>query len=431
MQRKQWFLKLLLIAAVFMLLAACAGKVGPEGPQGPAGAQGPPGPAGAQGVQGVAGPSGRDGLSYAPPTFIGSEACGECHQDLYDTFMLSGHPYKLNAVVDGQPPQYPFSEIRNPPEGYTWDDISYVIGGYNWKARFIDQNGYIITGADENATTQYNLYNAALDLGNNWVGYHAGEENLSYTCGTCHTTGYSPIGNQDGLPGLAGTWAFGGIQCEECHGAGSQHAENPITVRAIIDRDAESCGACHSRGSVEEVNASGGFIQHHEQYEELFQSKHITLDCVVCHDPHTGVVQLREAGLPAVRTNCESCHFTEAKYEAGHDRIGGVTCIDCHMPRLTKNAVGNPDMFTGDIRTHMMAIDPTQIGQFTEDGTVALSQLSLDFACRHCHNPDGRGVTVSDEDLIALAIGYHTPPPAVETAEPSDVEDAPVDSETP
>ena len=70
----------------------------------------------------------------------------------------SGHPWKLNKVVDGQPPEYPFTEVPEPPEGVTWDDVAYVIGGYNWKARFIGQDGFIITG-DEDATTQYNFAN--------------------------------------------------------------------------------------------------------------------------------------------------------------------------------------------------------------------------------------------------------------------------------
>jgi len=68
----------------------------------------------------------------------------------------TGHPYKLNKVENGQPPEYPFSEVPQPPEGYTWDDVAYVIGGYGWKARFIDHDGFIITG-DADATTQHNL----------------------------------------------------------------------------------------------------------------------------------------------------------------------------------------------------------------------------------------------------------------------------------
>ena len=237
---------------------------------------------------------------------------------------------------------------------------------------------------------------------------HAGFPAKVDNCGSCHTTAYNPEGNQDGLPGLIGTWTEGGIYCEECHGAGSAHVANPMTVDMKIDRDAAACGDCHFRGAVEEVNASGGFIQHHEQYEELFQSKHVTVDCVICHDPHTGVIQLRKADLPTTRTACENCHYKEEQI-AKTDKHRRVDCIDCHMPRVTKSALGDPDLFSGDIRTHLMAIDPNQIGQFSEDGTTALSQLSLDFACRHCHNDDGFAPVKTDEELIEMATGYHTP----------------------
>lgn len=406
----------LLMVAV-LVLAACAGEAGPPGPEGPAGPQGAPGKEGAPGEQGPPGPAGVDGLGFTPAQFVGSKACAECHQETYDVFMMSGHPWKLNKVVDGQPPDYPFTDIPRPPDGYTWDDISYVIGGYNWKARFIDKEGFIITGAAD-ATTQYNFYNPEVDLGNNWVPYHAGEVK-PYDCGSCHTTGYLAEGNQDGLPGLVGTWAFEGIQCEECHGPGSLHVNYPQSFRPVVDRDSEACGACHVRGGSEQVNASGGFIQHHEQYEELFQSKHITLDCVVCHDPHSGVVQLRKIGAPTTRTECESCHYDMAK-NSDNEVHGSVRieCVDCHMPRVTKNAVGDAARFTGDVRTHLMAIDPQQIGQFTEDGKVALSQLSLDFACRHCHNPDGRGPAQTDAELINAATNYHAEPVPVPVEEP-------------
>jgi hypothetical protein len=337
--------------------------------------------------------------------YVGSETCGECHQETFDTFMQSGHAYKLNKVVDGQPPEYPFTEVPEPPEGYTWDDILYVIGGYNWKARFIDQEGFIITG-DEDATTQYNFPNPVVGNDAEWVPYHAGEEK-PYNCGPCHTTGYSPEGNQDGLPGLIGTWAEDGIKCEECHGPGSLHADNPRGVALKVNRDAAECGDCHRRGAVESVNASGGFIRHHEQYEELFQSKHAIIDCVQCHDPHTGVIQLRQAEVQTTRTQCENCHFESAKYQNNEAHVDlDVQCIDCHMPRVTKSAVANPDEFTGDIRTHLMAIDVDQVGQFDPEGETALSQVGLDFACKHCHVPDG-SFERTDEELREGATGYH------------------------
>ncbi len=397
-----------------LLIAGCAGTEGPEGPAGPAGSSGPEGP------QGPIGPAGEVVAATAGAEYVGTETCGSCHEEIFDVFMQGGHAFKLNPVVDGQPPDYPFTEVPEPPEGYAWDDISYVIGGYNWKARFIDKEGYIITDApgesgNTDYVSQYNFANPVVGTEAGWAKYHAGEEDKPYNCGSCHTTGYSPEGNQDGLPGLVGTWAEPGIRCEECHGPGSQHAANPRGVQMTVDRDAELCGQCHIRGAIEEVNAKGGFIRHHEQYEELFQSKHITLDCVVCHDPHEGVIQLRQAQeadptVMTTRTQCENCHFKQAQYQDSQIHPNVAECIDCHMPRVTKSAVGDASKFTGDIRTHLMAIDPSQIEQFTEDGSAALSQLGLDFACRSCHVGGGMATDKSDQELIDKATDYHTPP---------------------
>jgi hypothetical protein len=332
--------------------------------------------------------------------------------------MKSGHAYKLNPVVDGQPPEYPFTEVPDPPEGYTWDDILYVIGGYNWKARFIGQDGFILTddpGKPGNTEFlgQFNFANPIVGTEAGWVPYHPTEDR-PYNCGSCHTTGYSPAGNQDDLPGLVGTWAEPGIMCEECHGPGSLHAANPRGVALKVDRNAAECGACHRRGDIESVNASGGFIRHHEQYEELFQGKHVALDCVICHDPHEGVIQLRKAqaddpAVPTTRTECENCHWREAKFQKNDTHVSlGLDCIECHMPFMVKSAVGDAEKFTGDIRVHLMAIDPDQIEQFNEDGSEALSQIGLNFACRHCHGA-GKGSEKTDEELTAGANGYHTP----------------------
>jgi len=135
---------------------------------------------------------------------------------------------------------------------------------------------------------------------------------------------------------------------------------------------------------------------------------------VVCHDPHAGVIALRNAeeGTPTTRTQCENCHFQQAKYQDSPVHMELVACIDCHMPRATKSAVGDAEKFTGDIRTHLMAIDATQIGQFTEDGSEALSQIGLNFACRSCHVEGGMASVKTDEELIDKAWGYHDRPEA-------------------
>ncbi len=421
MQKKYFYI--LAAFLTVLLLAACAGPEGPQGPAGPAGPPGPEGPQGPPGPEGPAGPPGPVGEAEAAAvgaSYVGAQVCAGCHQDTYDIFINSGHAYKLNPVVDGQPPVYPFTELTELPEGYTWDDILYVIGGYNWKARFVGLDGYIITdepGKTGNAEylNQYNFANPVVGKEAGWVTYHSGEAELLYDCGSCHTTGYSPQGNQDDLPGLVGTWAEPGIKCEECHGPGSLHISNPPGFEMKIDRSGAACGTCHRRGEIESVNASDGFIQHHEQYEELFQGKHVVIDCVICHDPHKGVVQLRKAqeadpSVSTTRTKCENCHLDQTTYQKNQIHVNlGMACIECHMPRITKSAWGDAEKFTGDIRTHLMRINPNQIEQFNEDGSASLSEVGLNFACRHCHGA-GLASEKSDEELIAGATGYHERP---------------------
>lgn len=400
-----------IVVLLALLMAACAGPTGEPGETGPAGPAGPIGPQGPEGPEGPAGPAGASTANY-----VGDQICAGCHNDLYEVYMKSGHPWKLTKVEGGVAPEFPFTTIEEPPVGYTWDDILYVIGGYNWKARFVNKQGYIITdepGKTGNAEylNQWNFANPVVGNKAEWATYNSGKENLPYDCGACHTTGYSPRGNQDNLPGLVGTWAQEGVRCEECHGPGGLHITNPQGVEMKIDRDAEMCGQCHRRNVVEQVDASGGFIQHHEQYEELFQGKHVALDCVICHDPHSGVVQLRQAEVDTTRTKCENCHFDQAKYQdTSHIK---PPCLTCHMPRIVKSAVANPDTYTGDIRSHLMAIDPDQIGQFVTvkegdtEKSYALSQIGLDFACRQCHNG---AMSKTDEELKEMARDYHTPP---------------------
>lgn len=412
-----------LLFGIILILTACAapepiqGPVGPAGPAGPEGPQGPPGEPGPPGPPGEPGPSGAE--------YVGDQICAGCHQPIYDTYIQSGHPWSLSPITNGEPPQYPFTNLSQAPQGYSWNDILFVIGGYNWKALFVNQEGYLITDAPGQTSNtaylnQYNFENPVLGKSASWVSYHTGEANSPFTCGTCHTTGYAALGNQNDLPGLVGTWAQEGVRCERCHGPGSLHITNPQGISMAIQRDSAACGECHVREPMEIVHAEEGFIAHNQQYAEVFQSKHLALDCVNCHDPHSGVVQLRKAKVATTRTRCENCHFEQAKYQnnAVHQSLG-LGCVQCHMPPAVKSAWGEEAQFRGDMRSHLMGIDAAQIGQFSEDGTTSLSQIGLNFACRQCHGA-GLGMPRTDEELLQAASGYHDRPestPVVESGE--------------
>lgn len=338
-----------------------------------------------------------------------SDPCAECHNENYQAWKASGHPYKLMKADIAQNRPIPL------PEGYEWSDISYVIGGYKWKSRYMDKDGYIITqglhpanednAKDDPGDTQYNY------MTGEWVNYHADEEDGTkpYDCGVCHTTNWVQnedptdlTGNQDMLPGIHGTFDQGGIQCIQCHG-GEMHGDF-----GNIDSSAEACGTCHYRtaapGAEENViPASGGFIKHHEQYNEFLASgSHGDfLECTSCHNPHF------KAEFSITNT-CETCHGGIAASYAKTTMFDyQVECIDCHMPLATKSGqVTGPHQ--GDVQTHIFRIDTDPMANmFTEDGAfVALDDdgnaaVTLDFACQRCHE------TASLDELALYAEDFH------------------------
>ena len=139
MNRKSCSTVGVMVGAILLLLSACAAEPGPAGPVGPAGPPGPLGPVG---------PAGDD--ATANLEYVGAEKCGSCHEDEYNRHALSGHAHGLTKIEAGASPVFPYQDetgaLSDPPEGYTWDDISFVNGGFGWQALFVDQRGYIITG---------------------------------------------------------------------------------------------------------------------------------------------------------------------------------------------------------------------------------------------------------------------------------------------
>jgi hypothetical protein len=432
-----------ILLAMTLFLVACTGPQGPQGQPGFDGSNGSDGTDGADGTDGTDGTDGRDcwdlngngvpdlltedldgdgvvdvndcrgrpGQDFRALGYVGMIVCASCHDDPYQQLIRSGHPYKLTPTYGAAPVPaagFPGTYPPNPPAGRSWADTSYVIGGAGWKARFIDADGYVITSGAAATPVQYNLADGS------WVTYHTQDEpgTKVYDCGGCHTTGYSPIGSQGGLPGIVGTWSEPGITCEACHGPGGNHAADPENVEMPIVRDSELCGRCHVRGAPQEIPASGGFIRHHQQWNEMSNSLHRALDCVDCHDPHRSAVYADPTWNPdrGMVVDCENCHFEQALHQ-NTVVMGVLACKDCHLPMASKSALGNLDAFTGDLRSHSFAINPWSVSdQFYANGSLSYPYLSLDYACRNCHSAAGLALEKTDQELQAAAIGYHDPP---------------------
>ena len=349
---------------------------------------------------GVSAPLSAAGLNGDEAYTEGPQVCGRCHAEALNLWLSHGHSRKLGIggpalkALDGT-----YGLFGNAQDGgfrlpdhdkdlYNWKNVAFIVGASKrWKTRFVGRDGHLITKGGKN---QYNWANGT------WSDYHT-DEVKPFSCGTCHTTGYRESGtvfSQQGIPGtglgampgIKGDWAQFNITCEACHGPGAAHAAKPAKGNIKVDTSAELCGTCHVRGSdPNTVIAQGGFIRHHEQYPELANSPHKDLACVTCHQPHEGRAQGTKVSAGNA-TVCDTCHAAQKEAFAGSPmQAAGVSCVDCHMAKVTKSAVAMGP-YEGDVKTHIMRINPAaDYVMFTPDGKAAKDAISLEFACFRCH----------------------------------------------
>ncbi|WP_051215790.1 Ig-like domain-containing protein [Ferrimonas futtsuensis] len=384
-------------------------------------------------------------------TYVGSETCGGCHSGKFESHQKHGHNFKISKI-DGEMPTFPYTDVtgaletvqdgatpRNTlgvPESY--QDVTYTTGGYWKKIRFFDKNGHIVTGAD----VQYNLYGSGDQQLSDYKNAEKYDD-LVYKCGNCHNTGWKPFDEtlnphrQDDLAGMGGTFALAAVQCEACHGAGSEHVKAPsaenITKIAkprsseLLQSDTMGfgapvhCGECHTRdgdrnhgnGYVNKfhtafpdsdlpetagrIDASGGLTKHHQTYDEFLGIDPETgeatnphylagLDCVSCHDPHKSTVNKGDSG--AKLSVCSDCHANKAFNDGAVSLHANFACTSCHMPEVVKNAtttVTNGGVTFGDEMTHVVTIDLfNEKPQITEDNKMN-PFLKDAWACGECH----------------------------------------------
>lgn len=300
--------------------------------------------------------------------YVGAPACATCHRELFERWAETGHARIMVRPGAAEARDIPL------PLGIERSEVYRVIGGFRWKALFLDREGYLLT-ADGGGPgrTQFNL------AGRRWMDFRPGER-VPYDCGPCHTTGYEPEGRQEGLPGISGTWALDGVQCESCHGPGASHAR---TGSAADIRDGgQGCGTCHGRPSPHGIPLEGVFLAPYTEVDQLRLGAMGGLACTVCHDPH-------RSGAAGLRKACESCHERVAlEYRGSLMSKARVRCVDCHMPPAGIVAQGDPESVRGDLRSHLFRIDhhlvfPKRVvdGRNFNPGALGIGQV-----CTQCHD---------------------------------------------
>ncbi|MBL8153565.1 MAG: hypothetical protein JNM70_05215 [Anaerolineae bacterium] len=195
--------------------------------------------------------------------YVGSGDCQDCHRNLVRDHSATPHGLALQETdrskdailgdfsqgADVRSVQFPGEAEPRPFEA---NDIAYAVGAGRHMQRYLYEVGerqYAVFPAEWDTVAQvWRPYT----LGASWPDDPAYD--WTQNCAGCHTTG---------LDLERGRWEDDGVQCEACHGPGSNHVEiaddaggNPsdseldeIHAAIQVTPDAQVCAQCHSQGT--------------------------------------------------------------------------------------------------------------------------------------------------------------------------------------
>ncbi|MBZ0276758.1 MAG: hypothetical protein K8I60_11460 [Anaerolineae bacterium] len=319
--------------------------------------------------------------------YIGARECGGCHRSIAGAHRESRHVLALQRTADadtkaailgdfaqGEDVRTVLFPGESQPRPFTADDIVYAIGSGRYVQRYLYETGereWAVLPVEWNTVTQ------------TWEPFKLADSwpdpayDFTTNCAGCHTTGLEPD---------RGRWQDAGVQCEACHGPGSNHAdlvddagnsiddEELAAIRGAIafTSDAQVCGRCHSRGTTPEGSpyptdylpgqnlqdpavftlvaqddpvhwwASGHANQSNMQFNEWTLTTHATSledmkksenaqdGCLKCHSDDSRrtalLLQLFEDG------DLEGESETPPELATLDTAQSGVTCTACHAP---------------------------------------------------------------------------------------------------
>jgi hypothetical protein len=329
--------------------------------------------------------------------YVGSETCGRCHQDKFETqkntpmaravkpatpAAFSNIPHAMHFHTGSY--DYLLSQTATGAEYSTTNGqqsasaaVSWVFGDRQFGDTFLyQQNGIYF----ESRVSYYKQLDG-LDLTTGRTRFAPTRIETALgrrmspdeppLCFGCHSTASSTDGvfHPDRL--------IPGVSCEACHSPGAQHvaqmslehdAGTPTFIfnpaRLGPDDSVDFCGACHRTSADVSLNSITGIFNLRFPAYRLEQSRcwgksDARLTCIACHDPHKPRVQDGRF-YDKVCLGCHSPTNVAQKDQAhaiGICKVSNHDCVSCHMPKYTI-----PSMHT-DFTDHKIAVHGDQ---FTE-----------------------------------------------------------------
>jgi predicted CXXCH cytochrome family protein len=271
-----------------------------------------------------------------------------------------------------------------------WDSRAAEQGGQRWFHLYPDEE--IVSGDALHWTGAYQSWNTM--------------------CAECHSTNilknYDPETDR-----FATTWSSIDVDCEACHGPGSNHVLNPMEPLALAGaprawvfadgariaeripdgsgrEEIEVCAQCHARRSqlTDEYEAGQPFLDgfrpallepelYHADgqmrdevyvYGSFLQSKMAAagVTCSDCHEPHSAELRAQGNAL------CAQCHLPSAFATREHhhhaEDESGAECVACHMRAET-----------------YMVVDPRHDHSFRVPRPDLSLAVGSPNACNDCH----------------------------------------------
>lgn len=299
---------------------------------------------------------------------------------------VTGATYTGVGTINGTSPAYPQCALCHADQALKWMDTGHAT--------------YFERAIDGDVSRHYN---------ENCMGCHVlgkGEGDVSESFfSTAADLGWSLPENLE-----SGNWAalpdelkaMANVQCEHCHGAGSEHHGDARTIS--VSMSAGDCGQCHDsepyyaqvrqweisghavttryptgegRGSCVRCHSGVGFVDTIKG-KETVRTDYEAVTCAVCHDPH-GTEHPSDLRVVA-----------DVVLENGHVVTEGGTgklCMNCHKGRRDGETYSlNYSSHFGphySVQTDMLVgTNAVEYGQ-TIGSTAHL--YALDDACSSCH----------------------------------------------
>jgi hypothetical protein len=152
-----------------------------------------------------------------------------------------------------------------------------------------------------------------------------------FRCFNCHATNVKPGPDFGAMQP--------GVQCERCHGGGSDHVSAPGRANVRKNASVQACAECHrmpdqnaaNKTSPEKADAlSIRFAPVGLMASKCYQSSQ-ALTCVTCHDPHGRPYPEK----PDYEKKCQSCHAPASLVVSNCPRQNDTRCLTCHMVKAT------------------------------------------------------------------------------------------------